>query len=137
MANTVQVSSENLVEILDAIYYINEAMKIAESYDPKAFELLSQAKESLVDYLISQVVKMSEILQYQRNLEYLVKLLRVYFQLDEILSFAMEELGDDEIAVEISAVKDRVRKDEGEVINAVMENAVKDRVRKVIKRMIS
>ncbi|MEJ2777895.1 hypothetical protein [Stygiolobus sp. RP850M] len=39
-----------------------------------------------------------------------MKLLRVYFQLDEILSFAMEELGGDEIAVEISAVKDRVRK---------------------------
>ena len=36
--------------------------------------------------------------------------MRVYFQLDEILSFAMEELGGDEIAVEISAVKDRVRK---------------------------
>ena len=53
---------------------------------------------------------MSETLQYQRNLEELVKLLRVYFQLDEILSFAMEELGDDEIVVEISAVKDRVRK---------------------------
>lgn len=37
-------------------------------------------------------------------------MLRVYFQLNEILSFAMEELGGDEIAVEISAVKDRVRK---------------------------
>jgi len=36
--------------------------------------------------------------------------LRVYFQLNEILSFAMEELGGNEIAIEISAVKDRVRK---------------------------
>ena len=53
---------------------------------------------------------MSEVLQTQRNLEYLVKLLRIYFQLDEILSFATFELGDDEIVVEISAVKDRVRK---------------------------
>ena len=52
----------------------------------------------------------SETLQYQRNLEYLIKLLRVYFQLDEILSFAMEELGGDEIVIEISAAKDRVRK---------------------------
>jgi len=32
-------------------------------------------------------------------------LLRVYFQLDEILSFVMEELGGDEIVVEISAVE--------------------------------
>ncbi|WP_062088599.1 hypothetical protein [Sulfolobus acidocaldarius] len=53
---------------------------------------------------------MSEVLQTQKNLEELVKLLKIYFQLDEILSFAMEELGDDEIVVEISAVKDRVRK---------------------------
>jgi len=53
---------------------------------------------------------MSETSQYQRNLEYLVKLLRVYFQLDEIVDFAINELDDDEIVVEISAVKDRVRK---------------------------
>jgi hypothetical protein len=53
---------------------------------------------------------MSETLQYQRNLEYLVKLLRVYFQLDEVVDFAINELDDDEIVVEISAVKDRVRK---------------------------
>jgi len=57
MAKTVQVSSEGILEILDAIYYINEAMKIAETYDPKAFELLSQAKDSLVEYLIDQVRK--------------------------------------------------------------------------------
>jgi hypothetical protein len=53
---------------------------------------------------------MSEVLQTQRNLEYLVKLLRVYFQLDEVMDFAMNELNDDEIVVEISAVKDKVRK---------------------------
>jgi hypothetical protein len=53
---------------------------------------------------------MSEVLQTQRNLEYLVKLLRIYFQLDEILSFATFELGDNEVVAEISAVKDRVRK---------------------------
>ncbi|MCG2871454.1 MAG: hypothetical protein L7H13_04315 [Sulfolobales archaeon] len=53
---------------------------------------------------------MSEVLQTQRNLEYLVKLLRVYFQLDEVMDFAINELDDDEIVVEISAVKDRVRK---------------------------
>ena len=44
---------------------------------------------------------MSEVLQTQRNLEYLVKLLRVYFQLDEVIDFAMNELDDDEIVVEI------------------------------------
>ena len=37
-------------------------------------------------------------------------MLRVYFQLDEIVDFAINELDDDEIVVEISAVKDRVRK---------------------------
>ncbi|ADB87228.1 hypothetical protein [Saccharolobus islandicus] len=53
---------------------------------------------------------MSEVLQTQRNLEELVKLLRIYFKLDEIVDFAINELDDDEIVVEISAVKDRVRK---------------------------
>ena len=52
---------------------------------------------------------MSEVLQTQKNLEYLVKLLRVYFQLDEVVDFAINELNDDEIVVEISAVKDRIR----------------------------
>jgi hypothetical protein len=52
---------------------------------------------------------MSEVLQTQRNLEYLVKLLRIYFQLDEVVDFAINELDDDEIVVEISAVKDRIR----------------------------
>nr|WP_176705375.1 hypothetical protein [Sulfolobus sp. NOB8H2] len=52
---------------------------------------------------------MSEVLQIQKNLEELVKLLRVYFMLDEILSFAMEELHDDEVVADISAVKDRIR----------------------------
>ncbi|BBG23095.1 hypothetical protein IC006_0379 [Sulfuracidifex tepidarius] len=52
---------------------------------------------------------MTEVLQTQKNLEELVKLLRIYFQLDEILSFSLEELGDDEVVVEISAVKDRIR----------------------------
>ncbi len=44
---------------------------------------------------------MSEVPQTQRNLEYLVKLLRVYFQLDEVIDFAMNELDDNEIVVEI------------------------------------
>jgi hypothetical protein len=52
---------------------------------------------------------MSEVLQTQRNLEYLVKLLKIYFQLDEIVDFAINELDDNEIVVEISAVKDRIR----------------------------
>ncbi|QXJ27135.1 hypothetical protein [Saccharolobus shibatae] len=52
---------------------------------------------------------MTEVLQTQKNIEYLVKLLRVYFQLDEVLKFAIEELADDEVVVEISQVKDRVR----------------------------
>lgn len=53
---------------------------------------------------------MSEVLQYQRNLEELVKLLRIYFQLEEILSFATDELQNDEIVVEISQVKDKIRR---------------------------
>ncbi|MEJ2770566.1 MULTISPECIES: hypothetical protein [unclassified Stygiolobus] len=43
------------MELLEALYHINEVMKIAKSYDPKAFEMLSEAKESLVDCLVSQV----------------------------------------------------------------------------------
>ncbi|BDB97478.1 hypothetical protein [Saccharolobus caldissimus] len=57
MAKSVQVASENILEILDAIYHIQEAMKIAESYDSTAFEYLTKAKDSLVDYLINQVKK--------------------------------------------------------------------------------
>jgi hypothetical protein len=51
----VQLHGDKLLELLEALYHINEAMKITESYDPKAFEMLSEAKESLVDYLVSQV----------------------------------------------------------------------------------
>ncbi|WP_266105215.1 hypothetical protein [Saccharolobus islandicus] len=36
--------------------------------------------------------------------------MRIYFQLDEILSFATFEIQDDEIIAEISQVKDRVRR---------------------------
>jgi len=50
-----EVKGEELLEVINAIYHINEAMKIVETYDPKAFEMLSEAKESLVDYLVSQV----------------------------------------------------------------------------------
>jgi hypothetical protein len=53
---------------------------------------------------------MSEVLQTQKNLEELVKLLKIYFQLDEVADFAINELDDDQIVVEISAVKNRVRK---------------------------
>ena len=56
------------------------------------------------------MIGMNEVLQHQRNLEYLVKLLRIYFQLDEVLSFATFELQDDEVVAEISQVKDKVRK---------------------------
>ena len=51
----VHLHGDKLLELLEALYHINEAMKIAESYDPKAFEMLSEAKESLVDCLVSQV----------------------------------------------------------------------------------
>ena len=52
---------------------------------------------------------MSEALQVQKSVDYLAKLLRVYFQLDEVLSFAASELHDNEIIAEISAVKDKLR----------------------------
>ena len=45
----------------------------------------------------------------QKNMDCLAKLLRVYFQLDEVLSFAAFELQDDEIVAEISAVKVKLR----------------------------
>jgi hypothetical protein len=53
---------------------------------------------------------LSEVLQTKKNFEELVKLLKIYFLLDEVADFAINELDDDKIVVEISAVKDRVRK---------------------------
>ncbi|QGA54556.1 hypothetical protein GFS03_08220 [Sulfolobus sp. E5-1-F] len=50
-----QVNGNELLEIITAIYHINEAMKVAMSYDDEAYEYLTKAKESLIDYLISQV----------------------------------------------------------------------------------
>ncbi|BDB97479.1 hypothetical protein [Saccharolobus caldissimus] len=52
---------------------------------------------------------MSETLQYQRNLEELVKLLKIYFMLNDVLDFAVNELDDNAITAEISAIKDRIR----------------------------
>jgi len=48
-----EVKGEELLEIIDAIYHINEAMKVAMSYDERVFEYLTKAKDSLVDYLIA------------------------------------------------------------------------------------
>ncbi|ACP36072.1 conserved hypothetical protein [Sulfolobus islandicus L.S.2.15] len=50
-----EVKGEELLEIIDAIYYINEAMKVVMSYDDEAYEYLTKARESLIYYLISQV----------------------------------------------------------------------------------
>ncbi|WP_173645075.1 hypothetical protein [Saccharolobus solfataricus] len=45
-----------------------------------------------------------------QEIEELTKLIRVYFQLDEVLSFVLEELEDDEVIAELSATKDKIRK---------------------------
>ncbi|BDC18246.1 hypothetical protein [Acidianus sp. HS-5] len=50
-----QVNGNELLEIIKAIYHINEAMSIVMSYDDEAYEYLTKAKESLIYYLISQV----------------------------------------------------------------------------------
>ncbi|BAB66363.1 hypothetical protein STK_13105 [Sulfurisphaera tokodaii str. 7] len=46
----------------------------------------------------------------QNKVDELVKLIRIYFQLDEIVDFALVELGDNEVTAKISGVKDDVRK---------------------------
>ncbi|WP_062088662.1 hypothetical protein [Sulfolobus acidocaldarius] len=50
-----EVKGEELLEIIGAIYHINEAMKVVMSYDDEAYEYLTKARESLIYYLISQV----------------------------------------------------------------------------------
>ena len=54
MGVQVQVSSQGLLDVISAIYHITEAEKIAESYDTKVCELLEQAKEHLIQYLVDQ-----------------------------------------------------------------------------------
>ena len=50
-----EVKGEELLEIIGAIYHVNEAMKVVMSYDDEAYEYLTKARESLIYYLISQV----------------------------------------------------------------------------------
>ncbi|EHP70457.1 hypothetical protein MetMK1DRAFT_00009590 [Metallosphaera yellowstonensis MK1] len=50
-----EVKGEELLEVINAIYHINEAMKVVMSYDDEAYEYLTKARESLIYYLISQV----------------------------------------------------------------------------------
>jgi len=50
-----EVRGEELLEVINAIYHINEAMKVVTSYDDEAYEYLTKARESLIYYLISQV----------------------------------------------------------------------------------
>ena len=53
MGVQVQVSSQGLLDVI-SVYHITEAEKIAESYDTKVCELLEQAKEYLIQYLVEQ-----------------------------------------------------------------------------------
>ncbi|WCM36373.1 hypothetical protein GO599_01710 [Sulfolobus islandicus] len=50
----VQASSQGFLDVISAIYHIMEAEKVVESYDPKVCELLEQAKELLIQYLVEQ-----------------------------------------------------------------------------------
>jgi len=49
------VKGEELLEVINAIYHINEAMKVVMSYDDEVYEYLTKAREYLIYYLISQV----------------------------------------------------------------------------------
>jgi hypothetical protein len=49
------VKGEELLEVVNAIYHINEAMKVMMSCDDEEYEYLTKARESLIYYSISQV----------------------------------------------------------------------------------
>jgi hypothetical protein len=49
------VKGGELLEVINAIYHINEAMKVVMSYDDEVYEYLTKAREYLIYYLISQV----------------------------------------------------------------------------------
>jgi hypothetical protein len=45
-----KVKDEELLEVINAIYHINEAVKVVMSYDDEAYEYLTKARESLIYY---------------------------------------------------------------------------------------
>ena len=53
-SNPVRVSSQGLLDVISAIYHITEAEKIVVDYDTKVYELLEQAKEYLIQYIVEQ-----------------------------------------------------------------------------------
>ena len=46
-----QVQGDKLLELLEALYHINEAMKIMEGYNSENLDKLEEARNSLVQYL--------------------------------------------------------------------------------------
>ncbi|AAK40828.1 hypothetical protein SULI_07650 [Saccharolobus solfataricus] len=64
----------------------------------------------ILTYINFTVYRKLLITAETQEIEELTKLIRVYFQLDEVLSFVLEELEDDEVIAELSATKDKIRK---------------------------
>ena len=46
-----QVQGDKLLELLEALYHINDAMKIMEGYNSEILNKLEEARNSLVQYL--------------------------------------------------------------------------------------
>jgi len=56
----VQLQGDKLLKLLEALYHINEAMKIMEGYNSEILDKLEEAKDSLVQYLIQQYLEVKD-----------------------------------------------------------------------------
>jgi len=56
----VQLQGDKLLELLEALYHINEAMKIMEGYNSEILDKLEEARDSLVQYLIQQYLEVKD-----------------------------------------------------------------------------
>jgi len=55
-----QVHGDKLLELLEALYHINEAMKIMEGYNSEILDKLEEARNSLVQYLIQHYLEVKD-----------------------------------------------------------------------------
>ncbi|WP_048052746.1 hypothetical protein [Saccharolobus islandicus] len=56
----VQLQGDKLLELLEALYHINEAMKIMEGYNSEILDKLEEARNSLVQYLIQHYLEVKD-----------------------------------------------------------------------------
>ena len=55
-----QVQGDKLLELLEALYHINEDMKIMEGYNSEILDKLEEARNSLVQYLIQHYLEVKD-----------------------------------------------------------------------------